>query len=123
MKDLLKQALAVDGGKAGVRTRLVDGAETAGLCAGWVMISLEAALRSAARLISPGFAGGCLLMMVLVGGWVGGGYGRFRDLLEQCVPLLVEFAKGRLAIVQVRHDSQKEQVQVDRDFNRAEIDA
>ena len=61
-------------------------------------------------------------MVMLVGVWVGSGYGRFRDLLEQRVPFFVEFAKGRLSVVQLRHDAQKEDVQIDRALDRLAID-
>ena len=60
--------------------------------------------------------------MMVVGVWIGSGYGRFCDLLEQRVPFLVEFAKGRLSVIQLRHDAQKEYVQIDRALDRLAID-
>ena len=60
--------------------------------------------------------------MMVVGVWIGSGYGRFCDLLEQRVPFFVEFAKGRLSVVQLRHDAQKEDVQIDRALDRLAID-
>jgi hypothetical protein len=40
-------------------------------------------------------------------------YGSLSGFLEQLSPFFVEFAKGRLAIVQLRHDAQEEYVQID----------
>jgi len=82
-----------------------------------------AGLNAAAYVPMPASARQAKLLMLVGNRRIVRGCGCFRGFLEQLSPFLVEFAKGCLIIVQLRHDAQEEYVQVDRNFSRAEIDA